>query len=658
MENTNKGNMPMPYKNKKTIMVRTPARLLNGLSGSWWNRKWAWLSLFPLGVLMKGCLSKSLLMILISLLLFALLVYLFRNCNRNKDPLKKDYGQFMPIDGGGTMPPVDPGKIGYGRDSITPIALDRINVLLEKKEENTADKFQMEFKKIYPEEEYRFVYYDSLTYRLQLVVPENKRQYLIDNLNLQLPQFEFLLFDESIFQTSYVPNDLGLKSHDWYFRAIKAYEAWNITRGEDSIIVAVVDNGFDVNHPEIASKIILPFNVPERSSHLFPPAGSNCPGHGTHVAATAVGAMNNSQGVCGIAPECKLIPVQVATNDGVMTLTSILDGILYAIYKGAKVVNVSLGVSVNEMVQHMPPADQLQLILTHRLNEERVWDEVFKIANNKNCTLVLAAGNENVLSGFDAMKRSNQSIIVSAVDKDFKKANFSNYGNYSDIPYCYSTISAPGVDIYNAFPNNSYESIQGTSMASPIVAGAVALMKSLKSDLTTSEIIDILQSTGINCLDAIGNIIQLDAALKAVQSGNYKKKNTGKQQFSNSPDRLKTGDIINDLSQLNGLWKSTESLESSQRDMVDLYMAFTPSGNKLILVETSNNNNCFEAPLDVKISNGNLVITQLARAVDKNEVYYQKYIFTCTTDKKGFLLCNATPEDKSVNIQFNLLKIK
>lgn len=657
MVNINSGNMP--HKNKKTVMVKTPAQLLNGLGGSWWNRRWNWLTLFPLGMLMKGCLSRSLLMILFSLLLFALMAYLFRNCNGGGDSSKADYGRFTPIDGGGgAIPPVEPGKIGYGRDSITPIAIDRINVLLEKKAENTANEFQMEFKKLYPEKEYQFVYYDSLTYRLQLMVPEDKRQYLIDNLNSQLPKFEFLLFDESIFQTSYIPNDLGLKSHDWYLRAIKAYEAWNITQGEDSIIVAVVDNGFDANHPEIASKIILPFNVPERSTRLFPPAGSSCPGHGTHVAATAVGVMNNSQGVCGIAPKCKLIPVQVATNDGVMTLTSILDGILYAIYKGAKVVNVSLGVGVNEMVQHMHPADQLQLILTHRLNEERVWDEVFKIANNKNCTLVLAAGNENVLSGFDAMKRSRQSIIVSAVDKNFRKADFSNYGNYSDIPYCYSTISAPGVDIYNAFPNNSYESIQGTSMASPIVAGAVALMKSIKSDLTTSEIIDILQSTGINCPDAIGSIIQLDAALKAVQMGNYKKKNANKQQFSNSPDRLKTGDVINDLSQLNGLWKSTESLKSSQGDVVDLYMAFTPSGHKLILVETSNNNNCFEAPLEAIVSNGNLVITQLALAVDKNEVYYQKYIFTCATDKKGFLLCNAKPEDKSANVQFNLLKIK
>ena len=91
-------------------------------------------------------------------------------------------------------------------------------------------------------------------------------------------------------------------------------------------------------------------------------------------------------------------------------------------------------------------------IFNLRKNEERVWDEVFKIAHNNGTTLVFAAGNENVLSGFDAMKRNNSTIIVSAVNQKLRKANFSNYGNYDDIPYCYSTISAPGTDIVNAFP--------------------------------------------------------------------------------------------------------------------------------------------------------------------------------------------------------------
>lgn len=640
--------------------ITTPSTPFNK-PDNWWETIWNLLFVIPLGVLLKGCLSRSFLTILIALLLFVLLVWLLRSCDENRSGVSVEPPYFRYVEPGrNPMPPADPGKIGPGRDTITPIVLDRINVLLEKIDDNTGREWQLAFKRLYPGSEYQVVYFDPLTYRLQLQVPENKREYLMDNLNDQMPQFEFLLFEESVFTSGAIPADPGFNdfAKAWYFMAVKCFDAWNTTMGDPDIIVGVVDNGFDLTHPEIASKVMEPFNVSQRNQNLYAPRVSECPGHGTHVAATAVGVCNNGNGVSGIAPNCKLIPVQVTDINGNITLTNILDGILYAIYKGADVINVSLGVGTDPSVRKLSPADQLQIIVGLRKNEERVWDEVFKIADNRNCTIVLAAGNENVLSGFDAMKRSDQTIIVSAVDTDLHKATFSNYGNYIDIPYNFSTVSAPGVEIFNASSPQAYQFLQGTSMAAPIVSGAVALLKSVNRDLTTSEITEILQSTGIPLEEPIGNLIQLDAAIRAAMTGNYKKSGKSGGSFSDKQQKMKTREIIQDPTQLYGLWKSHTTVVNNRDESVDIYMSFSRTGNELIIVETDNNNARFSAGLDARIENNNLMLRQLNYATNSNGRMYEKYDFNCTTDVQGYLECVATQQNGGDQVRFNLVKIK
>lgn len=625
----------------------------------WWERLWCWLFVFPLGMFLRGCLDRSILTIILALLLFLFLIWLLRDCGGYRQGFNGDPPGFQYLEPGrNPMPPVDPGKIGHGRDSITPIVLDRINVLLEKKDNQTGRRWQAEFKRLYPNPDFKIVYFDSLTYRLQLQVPDDKREYLIDNLNAQMPQFEFLLFEESVFQSNYTPSDPGFidKRKSWYFNAIHCYTAWDITQGSDSIIVAVVDNGFDLTHPEIATKVVEPFNVPQRNHNLYPPRQSSCPGHGTHVAALAVGEINNGEGVSGIAPKCRLMPVQVTDLNGHITLTNILDGILYAIYKGANVVNVSLGVDVDPNVRFIPPSQQLQIIVGLRRNEERVWAEVFKIANNRNCTIVLAAGNEDVLSGFDAMKRNNETIVVSAVDSNLHKADFSNYGHYADLPYNFSTISAPGVEIYNACSPQKYDFLQGTSMAAPIVSGAIALMKSINPQLTTTQIIDILQNTGIPMQEPIGNFIQLDKALEATKTGNYPRQGQQGGNLGKNDEKMKTGDIIKDITQLYGLWKSNSTLLNNDGENIDLYMSFSKQMNELIIVEPSGDR--YTAAIEVAVDNQNLNIRQLDYATNSIGKKYHMYNFDCTTDLQGYLQCEASEKGGSGHVTFNLIKIK
>ena len=608
--------------------------------------------------------------LLLLLLLPLLLLLLLRNCGDNDktapftytppDPVNPITSPYIPPKE--PMKPIDPGKIGFDRDSIARIATDRINILLEKKDDNTANAFRQAFKSLYPSDEYQFTYFDQMLCRLQLQVPVDKRDYLMDNLNSQMPQFEFLMFDETVFGSNVIPTDPAFRNGmAWYFEAIHAYQAWDITRGSADVKIAIVDNGFDLTHPDLAGHYVDAYNVVERSAHLYPPVSLNAlvePGHGTHVAGTAAGKSDNAAASCGIAPGCTLIPVQVGDRNGMMSLTHILDGILYSIYQGADVVNVSLGIQLSPELQKLTPAQQLSLIMGLRKNEERMWNEVSKIARNKNATLVFAAGNENVLSGFDAMKRNENTIIVSAVDRNFEKADFSNYGNYIDVPFCYSTVSAPGTEIVNAYPGNKVKAMQGTSMAAPIVAGAVGLMKSLKRDLTTEQIIEILQNTGIEVDAPIGNVIQLDAALQAVQTGDYGKR-TSKPQPDEPKDKLKTGDVLDDITKLYGLWKSTKQLSSTNGHDLDVYMYFSATANQLFIVETSNNDKTHKADLDVHIANNNLYINQLNEAYAADGSGYKRNKFVCSTDSQGYLVCDAYNQDGTpLVLQFNLVRIR
>lgn len=427
-----------------------------------------------------------------------------------------------PGEGGGSIYPILPGQvITDPADSMRQVVSDRLNILLEKKNENTGRDFQLAFKTLYPGSEYKFIYFDTLTYRMQMVVPEEKRNELKNSLNAQMPKFDFLLFDEEVFTMSDNSHGTGLvnRRKTWYLNAINAPQAWKVTQGDPDILVAVVDNGFDLNHPELRGKVVDAFNIPERNTHMFPPPGSDSPEHGTHVAATAVGWADENNGVSGVAPKCRLMPVQVATADGMMLSTSVIDGVLYAIYKGAKVVNVSLGPTPPEWFMQLPAAMQQQYIMKDDQRLTQVWKRVYSIADKHHCTVVMAAGNENVLSGYASKARCDTVIVVSAVGETLRKSSFSNYGNFAGWFTNYSTVSAPGENIYNAVPGGKYRAMDGTSMASPIVAGAVALIKSVNPDISTMDIRELLIRSGRKLNEPVGPLIQIDRALQMAKSG-------------------------------------------------------------------------------------------------------------------------------------------
>lgn len=508
----------------------------------WWKRFWLWLTALFVD---KGCL-RWLLRFLLFLLLFLLLLWLLRDCHGcsryvggvalgdndsawlNEDPnvgagggIYDPLNPYIPIPTPpgyedvlppeqGILPPIeDNPEIIPGNPSII---ANRLNILMDNEDKSIMD-FAKDFKAKYPDERYKVVYYDDVVKRMQIEIPKEEREQIKQEIPPAFtPEYELFVFDEALFEGAYIPNDPAFldQNKSWYLKSINAPQAWDITRGSDKIVVAIIDNGFNIKHSELKSKVVQPYNVWKHSDEIFPQQVD----HGTHVAGTALAISDNGKGISGIAPNCKFMPVQVANERNQMTTTSVLDGILYALYQGADVINVSLGSMFTGLDQFSEDV-QNDLINNHFKEEERLWRHVMRIAASHNSTIVVAAGNDNVLAGIDAIQRPELFITVSAVDKNnraYNKATFSNYGQFSD-------ISAPGVGIYSSVGKDSYQTMDGTSMAAPIITGAVALMKSLNNNLTNKQILCILQSTGLETTGNIGKLVQLDKALQKVKSG-------------------------------------------------------------------------------------------------------------------------------------------
>jgi len=413
-------------------------------------------------------------------------------------------------------PPIEEEDMVWSDDSLTKVVNNRLILLFSA--DKPVKEFVNDFRKKYPDKDTYQLYAPDAGNdlpRLILTLPPEE----INDVSTRLPNefidYDLMVIPEAVFEGERSFSDPAFRDRkkSWYFNMINVQKAWDYTVGDPEIIVAIIDDGFDLKHPELKGKDVLePYNSVNHSSKVFPIRDS---GHGTHVASTAVGMADNGEGSSGIAPGCKLLPIQVADENGIMTTSSVVDAVLYAIKNGADVVNMSLGQQFNPFIALFPDNVQEQIIKTEFKTEEMMWNKIFGMGmkNGKDIAFVMAGGNDNILIGLDPMQRIDGTIKVSAVEPNKKKADFSNYGDYS-------TLSAPGVEIYNAVSGDEeYDSYDGTSMASPIVAGAVALMKSAYPKMTVKEITDLLQRTGIPSPSKVGNIINFAYAFAYSEGG-------------------------------------------------------------------------------------------------------------------------------------------
>jgi len=435
-------------------------------------------------------------LILILLLVGAIFFWLlflkfidYNNLKNNSNKLKTENGywhqDYLPKKVGEIIP-IDTTKIISDTINRRRIVSNLVNIAIKESNSSIA-KFASDLKSIYLGDDYKIVYIDSVVNRLQVELPESERVNFKVEIKNKLSQYKLLVWDETLFDHSNTFNEPSLNDNNlnWYLRVTDINKAWQSTTGDRKIVIAVIDNGFDLNHPELINKSINPYNVIDKSNNVSPGKKN----HGTHVCSTIIANGNNNQGLVGICPDCSFMPIKVEDENGMMTNTYIIDAILYSIKNKADVVNLSLGMQI-PIGSNIPLQEQMNYINSGAKDEEEFWNDLFIYANERNVTCVLAAGNSNIMTGFDPFQRSKNTIKVGAFDRNFNKSNFSNFGDNT-------TIYAPGTDIFGARPGNSYEILQGTSMAAPIISGLVGLIKSKTKNLSNKQVINILDKNTV-----------------------------------------------------------------------------------------------------------------------------------------------------------------
>ena len=315
-----------------------------------------------------------------------------------------------------------------------------------------------------------------------------------------------------------VPNDPYYAIQRWHYEQINLPAAWNVTTGSPDVTVAVVDSGVVRQHPDLVSKIIGGYDFVSSASN---PDGDGidpdwddpgCPTspvpkfHGTHVAGTVAAATNNGLGVAGVAGNVRLMAVRVGDSCKGLELFDVAQGIRYA-----------AGLSNDSQTLPSKRADVINLSLGAEAPCDVGIADFFAEIRAQGVTVVAAAGNQN--SSSPTIPASCPGVIsVSAVDMSRQKAWYSNYGA------SWVDVSAPGGDVsadlngdgasdgvFSTWATGSgsnrlasYYSDNGTSMAAPHVAGVIALMKSVKPNLTPAEVDTLLAQGALT--DDIGPV--------------------------------------------------------------------------------------------------------------------------------------------------------
>ncbi len=266
---------------------------------------------------------------------------------------------------------------------------------------------------------------------------------------------------------------------------IDAPEAWDVTTGSSSVIVAVVDSGVDWNHLDLAANIWtnpgeIAANSTDDDGNGFiddvhgwdfvdndnDPTSEDTPGHGTHVSGTIAAVGNNSLGVTGIMWSAQIMPVRFLDASGSGSVSDEILAINYAVANGAKIINASYGDSSFSLSEF----------------------DTISAANTAGLLFVAAAGNaganNDVKPSYPANYALPNIISVAASTQNDQLAFFSNFGATS------VDLAAPGTNIRSTVnvPSEDYGFLQGTSMATPHVTGVAGLVASHDPLLTNAQI--------------------------------------------------------------------------------------------------------------------------------------------------------------------------
>ncbi len=302
------------------------------------------------------------------------------------------------------------------------------------------------------------------------------------------------------------PND-SLYSRQWALQTLRAPEAWQITSGAPEVLIAVIDTGVELDHPDLQASLWInageDLNGNGRAEHTdfnnvdddgngfiddiigwdftdapgFPDAGdhlerdndpSDDNGHGTAVTGIIAARANNRLGIAGLAPHCRVMALRAGTSQGLLEEDDVASAIVYAVMNGAAVINMSFGdVVVSPMLR-----------------------DIIQFAHRRGVVLVASAGN----SATDAPHYPSayaETIAVGASTPDDRLASFSNFGTTLD-------VVAPGTEIWTTTLRKSFAPFGGTSASAPFVSALAGLLLSRSPEWNNEMIRAALQNSAVD----------------------------------------------------------------------------------------------------------------------------------------------------------------
>lgn len=283
-------------------------------------------------------------------------------------------------------------------------------------------------------------------------------------------------------------NDPKLSSQ-WAHEVVRSAQAWDVSRGNHSVIVAVIDSGVDYLHSDLAGNIwknpdevldgldndgnglvddIRGWNFAGNNSNVVADDRSY---HGTHVAGTVGAVGNNGVGVSGHAQSVQILPIKFLSSSGSGYTSDAIRGMDYAISKKARIISSSWG------------SRNYSQAMIDALERVRIAGAIFVAAAGNN-------GTSNDSTGFYPSGYPHSNIVaVASSGKTDVLSRFSNYGAKT------VDLAAPGESITSTKNGNAYQTISGTSMATPLVSGVLATMVALRPDLSNVDLIQALLDT-------------------------------------------------------------------------------------------------------------------------------------------------------------------
>lgn len=273
---------------------------------------------------------------------------------------------------------------------------------------------------------------------------------------------------------AYVPNDpdVGNQQRTYPLQTTRTITGWDYTRGSNDVIIAILDSGITLNHPEFQGRILPGHDFVNDDAD---PTDDH--GHGTHTAGIIAAGIDNGVGMVGICPDCSLLPVKVLNQNNAGTWSGVAQGILFATDQGARVISLSLGAAVSS----------------------KTLEAAVSYAVEHNVLIVAAAGNMGVDRKFYPAALDGV-MAVSATDANDERWVLSNMGDYID-------VAAPGHAVFSTYNDlqnyyGGYNYMSGTSMAAPHVAGLAGLLLSQKPERTVADLYQIMTATADKLSDA------------------------------------------------------------------------------------------------------------------------------------------------------------